>query len=116
MPFTAAGGRYDNLVSSLIQAASGDSKKVPSVPCVGISFGLDRIFALLYPKWIEKGLRQKGTLAFVIAVGDGLLQERVKLVAELREAGIKVCIETTRGDGVLNPLDRLISWPKRSRR
>lgn len=87
----AAGGRYDNLVSSLIQGASGDSKKAPSVPCVGVSIGLDRIFAILYPKWVEKGYRQKDTLAYVMAAGDGLLEERVRLVAELREAGIKVC-------------------------
>lgn len=86
----AAGGRYDNLVGSLIQAASGETKKAPSFPCVGVSIGLDRIFALLYPKWVEKGMRQKDTLAYVMAAGDGLLEERVRLVAELREAGIKV--------------------------
>lgn len=86
----AAGGRYDNLVGSLIASASGDSKKAPVVPCVGVSIGLDRIFAILYPKWIEKGMRQKEILAFVMAAGDGLLVERIKLVSELRQAGIKV--------------------------
>ncbi|KAH8119815.1 histidyl-tRNA synthetase [Phellopilus nigrolimitatus] len=85
----AAGGRYDNLVSSLLSAASGEGKKNAGTPCVGVSIGLDRIFAILYPKWIEKGMRQKETLAFVMAVGDGLLEERVKLVTELREGGIK---------------------------
>lgn len=86
----AAGGRYDNLVSSLAAAASGDTKKGAGVPCVGVSIGLDRIFAILYPKWLEKGMRVKETLAYVMAAGDGLLEERVKLVTELREAGIKV--------------------------
>lgn len=86
----AAGGRYDNLVNSLLTAAAGEGKKSFSVPCVGISIGLDRIFAILYPKWQEKQYRQKETLAYVMAAGDGLLTERVKLVSELRQAGIKV--------------------------
>ena len=86
----AAGGRYDNLVGSLKASASGDAKKNQLIPCVGISFGLDRIFAILYPKWQERGRRQKELLAFVIAAGDGLLVERLKLISEVREAGIKV--------------------------
>ncbi|EJD03557.1 histidyl-tRNA synthetase [Fomitiporia mediterranea MF3/22] len=85
----AAGGRYDNLVGSLIAAASGSDKKNAGVPCVGISIGLDRIFAILYPKWRERGMRQKETLAYVMAAGDGLLEERIRLVTELREAGLK---------------------------
>ena len=88
----AAGGRYDNLVGSLVAAASGEGKKHAGVPCVGVSIGLDRIFAILYPKWLEKGMRQKETLAYVMAAGDGLLEARVRLVAELREAGIKVVL------------------------
>lgn len=86
----AAGGRYDNLVGSLVAAASGEGKKSAGVPCVGVSIGLDRIFAILYPKWVEKGMKQKETFAFVMAAGDGLLVDRVQLVTELREAGIKV--------------------------
>ena len=86
----AAGGRYDNLVGTLVSAAAGSEKKNAGIPCVGVSIGLDRIFAILYPKWLEKGLRQKEVLAFVMAAGDGLLEERIKLVTELREAGIKV--------------------------
>ena len=86
----AAGGRYDNLVGALLAASSGEGKKSVGVPCVGVSIGLDRIFAILSPKWKEKGLRQKETLAFVLGAGDGLLEERIKLVSELRAAGIKV--------------------------
>ena len=40
-------------------------------------------------------MRVKETLAFVMAAGDGLLEERVRLVTELREAGIKVFCFTT---------------------
>lgn len=88
----AAGGRYDNLVGSLAAAAAGDVKKEKSaaLPCIGVSIGLDRIFAILWPRWVESGKRAKETLAYVMAAGDGLLEERVRLVTELREAGIKV--------------------------
>ncbi|RPD82835.1 histidyl-tRNA synthetase [Lentinus tigrinus ALCF2SS1-7] len=85
----AAGGRYDNLVGMFTAAAAGEGKKVAGLPCVGISIGLDRIFALVWPKWVEKGMRSKETMAFVLALGDGLLKERVELVRELREGGIK---------------------------
>ncbi|KAI9000683.1 histidyl-tRNA synthetase [Trametes punicea] len=85
----AAGGRYDNLVGMFTAAAAGEGKKAPGLPCVGVSIGLDRIFALVWPKWVERGMRSKETMAYVLAAGDGLLEERIKLVQELREAGIK---------------------------
>jgi len=85
----AAGGRYDNLVGSFTSAAAGDAKKCVQCPCIGVSIGLDRIFALVWPTWVEKGMRSKETMAYVIAVGDGLLEERIRLVQELRDAGIK---------------------------
>lgn len=87
----AAGGRYDKLVGMFTAAAAGEGKKAPSLPCVGVSIGLDRVFAIVWPKWIERGMRSKDTMAYVMSAGDGLLTERVSLVQELREAGIKVC-------------------------
>lgn len=84
----AAGGRYDNLVAMFTSAAAGETKK--GMPCVGISIGMDRIFALVWPKWVEKGMRSKEVMVYVMAAGDGLLKERMELVQELREAGIKV--------------------------
>jgi len=71
-------------------AAAAEGKKAQGLPCVGVSIGLDRIFALVWPKWVEKGMRSKETMVYVMAAGDGLLVERVQLVQELREAGIKV--------------------------
>ena len=87
----AAGGRYDNLVSVFTTAAAGEGKKGASLPCIGVSIGLDRIFAIVWPKWGDKGMRSKETMTYVMAAGDGLLEERIRLVQELREAGIKVC-------------------------
>lgn len=86
----AGGGRYDNLVGMFTSAAAGEGKKSVGMPCVGVSIGLDRIFAIVWPKWVEKVMRSKETMAYVLSLGDGLLEERVELVHELREAGIKV--------------------------
>ncbi|KIK39483.1 hypothetical protein CY34DRAFT_808221 [Suillus luteus UH-Slu-Lm8-n1] len=85
----AAGGRYDNLVGMFTAAAAAEGKKAPGLPCIGVSIGLDRIFAIVWPKWVEKGMRSKETMVYVLAAGDGLLEERITLVQELREAGIK---------------------------
>lgn len=86
----AGGGRYDNLVGSFATAAAAGGKTAPGVPCVGVSIGMDRIFALLWPKWVERGMRSKDTMVYVMAAGDGLLKERIELACELREAGIQV--------------------------
>jgi histidyl-tRNA synthetase len=85
----AAGGRYDDLVAMFTAAASGDGKKAAAgLPCIGVSIGLDRIFALLWPKWVERGMRSKEVFAYVLSAGDGLLPERMGLVQELRAQGI----------------------------
>ena len=84
----AAGGRYDDLVAMFTAAASGDGKKAVGQPCVGVSIGLDRIFALLWPKWVERGMRSKEVFAYVLSAGDGLLPERMELVQDLRARGI----------------------------
>ncbi len=93
----AAGGRYDNLVGMFTAAAAGEGKKAAGLPCIGVSIGLDRVFALVWPKWVERGMRSKETMAYVMSAGDGLLKERVGLVQELREAGIKVGFYFTLG-------------------
>jgi len=85
----AAGGRYDDLVGAFTTAASAEGKRAPQMPCVGVSIGMDRIFALLWPQWSQSE-RTKDTFVYVMAAGDGLLLERMALVKELRDVGIKV--------------------------
>ncbi|KAK0185165.1 hypothetical protein F5146DRAFT_1071660 [Armillaria mellea] len=89
----AAGGRYDNLVGQFASAAASESKSskksAASTPCIGVSIGMDRIFALLWPKWVGQGGRCKDTMVYVMAAGDGLLEERMELARDLRAAGIK---------------------------
>ncbi|KAH9452279.1 hypothetical protein KEM48_002158 [Puccinia striiformis f. sp. tritici PST-130] len=81
----AAGGRYDNLVGMF---SSGKDK----IPCVGISFGVERIFSILKSKAAasnnNENLKGKDVDVFVMSVGDGLLNERMKLCKELWDAGL----------------------------
>ncbi|SCZ99565.1 BZ3500_MvSof-1268-A1-R1_Chr3-1g06104 [Microbotryum saponariae] len=79
----AAGGRYDELVGMFSGGgASG------AIPCVGISFGVERLFSLLLAKG-QESKRGKNTEVYVMSLGDGLLEERMKVCKDLWEAGIK---------------------------
>ncbi|OTA61426.1 putative histidyl-tRNA synthetase [Hypoxylon sp. EC38] len=80
----AAGGRYDNLVGMY-------GKK--QIPCVGISFGVDRIFTILKARRGEKQGRARQVDVYVMAFGgkefDGLLLQRMSVARQLWEAGIR---------------------------
>ncbi|SCV71229.1 BQ2448_2817 [Microbotryum intermedium] len=79
----AAGGRYDELVGMFSGGgASG------AIPCVGISFGVERLFSLLLAKG-QESKRGKNTEVYVMSLGDGLLEERMKVCKDLWDAGIK---------------------------
>lgn len=85
----AAGGRYDELVGMF----SGKSQ----IPCVGISFGVERIFSITKARMeAEKtaaAVRLNEIDVFVMAFGGkgftGLLPERMEVARTLWEAGIK---------------------------
>jgi histidyl-tRNA synthetase len=85
----AAGGRYDNLVGMF----SGKSQ----IPCVGISFGVDRIFSITKARMAAdksaEQVRNNEVDIYVMAFGGkgftGLLKERMSVCATLWEAGIK---------------------------
>ncbi|KAI1658787.1 histidyl-tRNA synthetase [Daldinia decipiens] len=80
----AAGGRYDNLVGMY-------GKK--QIPCVGISFGVDRIFTILKARRGENEGRSRQVDVYVMAFGgkefNGLLLERMSIARQLWEAGIR---------------------------
>lgn len=86
----AAGGRYDNLVGMF----SGRTQ----IPCVGISFGVDRIFSVINAKMAADDnaavVRNNEVDCYVMAFGgkgfEGLIKERMSVCASLWEAGIKV--------------------------
>ncbi|TVY28051.1 Histidine--tRNA ligase, mitochondrial [Lachnellula hyalina] len=84
----AAGGRYDNLVGMF----SGKNQ----IPCVGISFGVDRIFSITKARMAKENaeqVRSNETDVFVMAFGGkgftGLVKERLSICSKLWEAGIK---------------------------
>lgn len=81
----AAGGRYDNLVGMY---------KKSTIPCIGVSFGVDRIFTILE----ARGEKKMPLLTHDIDVyimtfegkdSDGLLLERMKVARQLWDAGIR---------------------------
>ncbi|KAJ9093235.1 hypothetical protein QFC19_008441 [Naganishia cerealis] len=88
----AAGGRYDELVGMFYEA-SGGKKGGGKIPCVGISVGVERVYSIMLAQRKareEREGRGKETQVFVVAVGgDGLLKERMALVKQLWDAGIK---------------------------
>lgn len=79
----AAGGRYDGLVGMFAAKTN--------VPCVGVSFGIERLFAIkeARQKSAEKAFRTSETEVFVASAQKNLLKERMKLVNTLWAAGIK---------------------------
>lgn len=74
----AAGGRYDNLVGMF------DSKH-KSVPCVGISIGVERLFSVIEAKLAKDKQKVKtvDTQVYVASAQKNLLEERMKICCEL---------------------------------
>lgn len=84
----AAGGRYDELVGMF----SGKGQ----IPCVGISFGVDRIFSIIKSRMQAQAaapLRNNEVDVYVIAFGgkdfNGMVEERMQICKRLWEAGVK---------------------------
>jgi histidyl-tRNA synthetase len=77
----AAGGRYDNLVGMFSRR---------DIPCVGISFGIDRILTVL--KTRSDSLKSATRIqVWVIAYGSSLLvEEKMSIARQLRKANISV--------------------------
>ncbi|CAG0913633.1 unnamed protein product [Notodromas monacha] len=80
----AGGGRYDNLVGMF-------DAKGKSVPCVGVSIGVERLFSILEAKAIaeQRSLRTSATEVYVASAQKGLLEERMKLCQLLWENNVK---------------------------
>lgn len=83
----AAGGRYDNLV--------GMFSNGKTIPCVGISFGVERIFSILKARAAKEweNLSSTHTDVYIMAFGGGagwtgFLKERMTVARQLWAAGI----------------------------
>ncbi|KAJ3307603.1 hypothetical protein HDU76_004501 [Blyttiomyces sp. JEL0837] len=80
----AAGGRYDELVGMF------SGKKIP---CVGVSVGVERVFAILYNRFKSsknhEKIRSTATEVFIsVMTKSGELEQRLKIAAELWDNGI----------------------------
>ncbi|XP_027697204.1 probable histidine--tRNA ligase, mitochondrial isoform X1 [Vombatus ursinus] len=79
----AAGGRYDGLVGMF-------DPKGRKVPCVGLSIGVERIFSIVEQRMeATEKIQVTETQVLVAAAQKNFLKERMKLIAELWDAGIK---------------------------
>nr|XP_033783335.1 histidine--tRNA ligase, cytoplasmic-like isoform X3 [Geotrypetes seraphini] len=84
----AGGGRYDELVGMF------DAKGRRKVPCVGLSIGIERIFSLMEQKAeiSKENIRTTETQILVAAAQKNFLEERMKLISDLWNAGIKISV------------------------
>ncbi|OXB74271.1 UNVERIFIED_CONTAM: hypothetical protein H355_011723 [Colinus virginianus] len=95
----AGGGRYDGLVGMF-------DPKGRKVPCVGVSIGIERIFSILEQRLeaSEEKIRTTETQVLVASAQKKLLEERLKLISELWDAGIKAEVLYKKNPKLLNQL------------
>ncbi|XP_069510318.1 histidine--tRNA ligase, cytoplasmic [Ambystoma mexicanum] len=95
----AGGGRYDGLVGMF-------DPKGRKVPCVGVSIGIERIFSIMEQKAesSDEKIRTTNTQVLVAAAQKKLLEERLKLISELWNAGIKAEMLYKKNPKLLNQL------------
>ncbi|MBS3061479.1 MAG: histidine--tRNA ligase [Candidatus Diapherotrites archaeon] len=73
----AAGGRYDKLV---------EQYGGPATPCVGISFGVDRLFDLVSQRWVLPAVSR----VLVVCLDSKQQGYAFKVAESLRKAGVNV--------------------------
>jgi len=97
----AGGGRYDNLVGMF----AGDTKK-RNVPCVGVSIGIERLFSIMEANIAKNKtlVRTIETEVYVASAQKNLMEERMKLCAELWDAGVKTEQPYKKNPKMLNQL------------
>ncbi|KAM6923495.1 histidine--tRNA ligase, cytoplasmic-like [Xenentodon cancila] len=95
----AGGGRYDGLVGMF-------DPKGRKVPCVGVSIGIERIFSIMEQKAEASAQRVRTTevQVMVASAQKNLLEERLKLVTELWNAGIKAEVMYKKNPKLLSQL------------
>merc|ERR1719461_2621680 len=81
----AGGGRYDGLVGMF-------DPKGRSVPCVGVSIGIERLFSIMEANMAKESnnkIRTVDTQVYIISAQKNLVEERMKLITELWDADIR---------------------------
>ncbi|KAI1898484.1 hypothetical protein AGOR_G00072820 [Albula goreensis] len=95
----AGGGRYDGLVGMF-------DPKGRKVPCVGVSIGIERVFSIMEQKAEASAerVRTTETQVMVASAQKNLLEERLKLTAELWDAEIKAEVMYKKNPKLLSQL------------
>ncbi|KAM8910840.1 histidine--tRNA ligase isoform 2-T2 [Spinachia spinachia] len=95
----AGGGRYDGLVGMF-------DPKGRKVPCVGVSIGIERIFSILEQRAeaSPEKVRTTEVQVLVASAQKNLLEERLQLLAELWNAGIKAEVMYKKNPKLLSQL------------
>ncbi|KAJ8337531.1 hypothetical protein SKAU_G00364970 [Synaphobranchus kaupii] len=95
----AGGGRYDGLVGMF-------DPKGQKVPCVGVSIGIERVFSIVEQKAEASAerVRTTETQVMVASAQKDLLEERLKLAAELWDSGIKAEVMYKKNPKLLSQL------------
>ncbi|XP_044517768.1 histidine--tRNA ligase, mitochondrial isoform X3 [Gracilinanus agilis] len=97
----AAGGRYDGLVGMF-------DPKGRKVPCVGLSIGVERIFSIVEQRMevgpLFRKIQATETQVLVATAQKNFLRERMKLIAELWDAGIRAEMLYKKNPSFLNQL------------
>merc|ERR1711887_470911 len=93
------GGRYDGLVGMF-------DPKARSVPCVGVSIGIERLFSIMEANMARKQekVRTVDTQVFVISAQKNLAEERMKVVQELWSGNVKTEHSYKKNPKMLNQL------------
>merc|ERR1719391_13714 len=95
----AGGGRYDGLVGMF-------DPKNRKVPCVGVSIGIERLFSIMEANLNKDAnkIRTVDTEVCVITAQKNLVAERMKIISDLWEAGIKAEHSYKKNPKMLNQL------------
>ncbi|KAM4586780.1 histidine--tRNA ligase isoform 1-T1 [Fundulus diaphanus] len=95
----AGGGRYDGLVGMF-------DPKGRKVPCVGVSIGIERIFSIMEQKaeMSAEKIRTTEVQVLVASAQKNLLEERLRLVTELWNAGVKAEVMYKKNPKLLSQL------------
>merc|ERR1739838_958805 len=95
----AGGGRYDGLVGMF-------DPKGRSVPCVGVSIGIERLFSIMEANLAKKNVKARtvDTQVFVISAQKNLAEERMKVVQELWSGDVRTEHSYKKNPKMLNQL------------
>merc|ERR1719309_1543552 len=95
----AGGGRYDGLVGMF-------DPKGRSVPCVGVSIGIERLFSIMEANLAKDGGKVKtvDTQVYVISAQKNLMEDRMHVVNELWAGNIRTEHSYKKNPKMLNQL------------